>query len=57
MNRESKKLGLSKETLRQLTDDDLKSAAGGGAPPTTICPTWPVRDCFHITSGSDPKCD
>jgi hypothetical protein len=57
MNRESKKLGLSKETLRQLTDDDLKSAAGGGGVVTTTCPTWPVRDCFHITSGSDPKCD
>lgn len=57
MNRESKKLGLSKETLRQLTDDDLKSAAGGGGVVTTTCPTWPIRDCFHITSGSDPKCD
>ena len=58
MNGESKKLGLSKETLRQLTDDDLKSAAGGrDAPPTTFCPTLPVNECFHITSGSDPKCD
>ena len=57
MNRETKKLGLSKETLRQLTDDDLKSAAGGAAPVTTTCPTWPVNECFHVTSGSDPKCD
>jgi hypothetical protein len=57
MNSETRKLGLSKETLRQLTDDDLRSAAGGGAPPTTFCPTLPVNECFHITSGSDPKCD
>ncbi len=53
----SKKLGLSKETLRQLTDDDLRSVAGGAGPVTTNCPTWPVNDCFHVTSGSDPKCD
>jgi hypothetical protein len=57
MNKERKKLGLSKETLRQRTDDDLRSAAGGASPVTTTCPTWPVNECFHITSGSDPKCD
>ena len=57
MIRENKKLGLSKETLRQLTDDDLRSAAGGDQPVTTLCPTLPVNECFHMTSGSDPKCD
>jgi hypothetical protein len=52
-----KKLSLSKETLRTLTDDDLKSVAGGAQQYTTTCPTWPVNECFHHTSGSDPKCD
>jgi hypothetical protein len=57
MGRESKKLGLSKETLRTLTNDDLKLAAGGTNRATTTCPTWPINECFHVTSGSDPKCD
>ncbi len=57
MSEEPKKLSLSKETLRQLTDDDLRSVAGGYAPVTTNCPTWPVNDCFHVTGSSDPKCD
>lgn len=52
-----KKLSLHKETLRQLTDEDLKSVAGGHAPPTYYCPTWPVNDCLHMTGSSDPKCD
>lgn len=57
MTRETKKLGLSKETLRTLTDDDLELAAGGVGVATTTCPTWPINECFHMTSGSDPKCD
>ncbi|HEY7876344.1 MAG TPA: class I lanthipeptide [Actinomycetota bacterium] len=57
MKEGTKKLGLSKETLRTLTDDDMRSAAGGAGVVTTTCPTWPINECFHMTSGSDPKCD
>jgi hypothetical protein len=62
MNVESKrtrKLSLSRETVRELSDDDLGQA--GGAAQTLLCMTpapavhtLPVNQCF-ITLGS-PNC-
>lgn len=37
----ARKLNLSRETLRQLSNTELKRAAGGVA--TSSCNDWPVR--------------
>ncbi|MDQ3953017.1 MAG: hypothetical protein M3279_08660 [Actinomycetota bacterium] len=34
----AKKLELNRETLRDLSDDSLKSVGGGDSPITTTCP-------------------
>lgn len=38
-----KKLQLSRETLRELTDFDAKQAVGGTSSPTRCVTTWPER--------------
>jgi hypothetical protein len=53
MNRRAKRLRLSVETIRTLTNDDLRVVAGG------IIPTLPdtantIRTC-QITDGCWPK--
>jgi hypothetical protein len=53
------KLRLNKETLRNLTEQDLKAAAGGAtAVCTRYCEPTAVSDCYecgsYVSGGSCP---
>lgn len=52
MQRNRKRLSLNKETLRSLTDDQLKSAAGGimKTDPTSPC-SFTLQQCDGISAG------
>jgi hypothetical protein len=50
MKRQTKKLGLSRETLKELTNDDLLGV-GGGAPNQTA-----TRSGILLCQTRDPAC-
>jgi hypothetical protein len=43
--KEIRKLQLSKDTLRQLTDNALLEQAAGGEPTTTVLTRWRTCTC------------
>ena len=53
MKKKVKKLELNKETVRNLTADDLRKIAGGS---TSEGCTRPITICNSCNSNCDPTC-
>ncbi len=54
MKKKVRKLELNKETVRNLTADDLKKIAGGSTSPIEC--THPLTICNSCHSFCDPTC-
>jgi len=49
-------LSLRRETLAQLTANDLTAVGGAVQQATPGCPTWPVLDCMSWDAGCSVFC-
>jgi hypothetical protein len=52
----ARKLSLSRETVRELTDTELNRVGGAIPPWTPVVHTLPLNQCFPILYSQDTTC-